>query len=103
MMGRERPKDLWVLGYLPGTEEADGRKPDDHHGTKQSPDGARPSLLHEEEGEQDAAGQRHDGGLELWAEHAEALHRTEHRDRGRDGPVTVEEGCPHDDEERHAR
>jgi hypothetical protein len=103
MMRRECTEDLRVLGNLPGAEDTDGRKPDDHHGPEQSTDGVCPSFLHEEEGEQDAAGQRHDGGLELRAEHAEALHRTEHRNRRRDGPVAVEECRPHDDEERHAR
>src|SRR5215471_19737550 len=90
MMRRERTEDLRVLGNLPGAEDTDGHKPDDHHGPEQRPDGARPSLLHEEECEQDAAGQRYDGGLELRAEHAEALHRTEHRDRGRDSTIAVE-------------
>ena len=81
-----------VLHDLGEAEQPEGREPDQHHGPEEPAHAGRAAALQEKQAEQHDGGDRDDVGLERGCRGLQTLHRRQHRDRGRDQAVAVEQG-----------
>ncbi len=67
------------------------QEPEQHRRAEDRGDARRAVALHGEQGDQDPRRDRQDVGVEGAGRHTQTLHGREHRDRGRDDPVAVEQ------------
>jgi hypothetical protein len=72
-------------------ECGDGEKPGEHDGTEEPADALGALPLDDEKAEQDRDRERQDDGLERRRDDLQPLDRGQHRDRGRDRAVAIDE------------
>ena len=87
----ERLEHARVLDDLVEAEHAQDREPGQHDRPEQLADHRRPPALDQEQRHQHHGGERHDVGREGGRGGLQPLDRREHRDRGGDQPVAVEQ------------
>ncbi len=101
--GAERQEDAGILDQVVDAERGDADQPDQADRPEQvRHPGRAPGLAHEQADEDDQAGDQHHRQGHVLADvrdAAQAFHRGEHRDRGRDQGVAVEQGRAADPQE----
>ena len=96
---RQRAEDLGVLERPHEPGEREHREPDDHDRPEEPADRAGPEALDGEQPGQHDQRDRDDELLEALVDDLEALDRRQHRDRGRDHAVAVEQRGAEDAEQ----
>ena len=89
-----------VVGDADDAGEPDRGEPQEHDRAEQAAHRFRPAALHQEKQEQDGGGDRQHVGLEDVGGDVQALDGGQHRDRGRDHAVPVEQGRAEQHEQR---
>ena len=87
----ERQENARMVHDSPYAEQCQHREPHQHHRSEESPDCRRSAALHQKQAGQQNDGNRNNVGVEKRRRDFQALHRAQHRDRGRDDAVAVKQ------------
>ena len=83
------------------SEDPDDDEPDQHDRSEQAADERGALALHHEEGDEDDDRNGHHKAIEVWRIHLDALDGAQHRDRGRDRAIAIEQSRADQTDEHH--